>query len=1005
MGLTKLFDKILRAGEAKKVRDLASLATGIGELESVYQQMSDQELGEQTELFRKRYWGSAYQSYCAFRDGELGFDADGNEVFLEEDKQKSIHIQTSILTDTTPLYPDGESLDELLPEVFATMREAAKRILGQRHFDVQLMGGAALFNGNIAEMKTGEGKTLVATLPAYLASISGLGVHVVTVNDYLAQYQSELMGRIFRFLNVSVGCILTSMNSNQRREAYAKDITYGTNNEFGFDYLRDNMAEDVSQLVQRGHNFAIVDEVDSILIDEARTPLIISGHAEGNLDAQYKDFARFVTTLERTTNIDPNKVYLPGEEKPIPNGDYEVDEKKRTVSVLDSAIDKLEAHLGIDNLYDAVNTSLVQFLQNAIKAKELFHRDKDYIVQSGEVKIVDEHTGRVLDGRRYSEGMHQAIEAKEGVEIQAENQTYATVTLQNYFRLYSTLCGMTGTAETEAAEFMSTYKLGVIPIPTNKPMIRQDQSDYIFRTESGKFDAIIQDVKVRHESGQPVLLGTASVEKSELLSHALKVNGIKHNVLNAKQHSREASVIAMAGRKGAVTVATNMAGRGTDIMLGGNVEYIAHDIMTQQGFDAQENPQEYEENWQKAMQTAKQQVEQEHNEVVELGGLYVIGTERHESRRIDNQLRGRSGRQGDPGESRFYISMEDDLMRLFNTAMMQNVMAMGIPEDQPIENSMITKSVERAQRQVEGRNFEIRKEVLKYDEVMNRQREVIYAERRKVLLGANISQQIAGFIENAISKIVVEYTSEGAPETWDLDKMWRDVSLFYQPSFKLDELIDDIGSIGRINAQNITKELVSDASLQYASKFIDVEASAVRQIERYFTLSVLDVNWRDHLASMDYLREGIGLRAMAQKDPLVEYTNESAIMFRQMNSNIQTEVARALLNLSIDKQSTESDQHIDDEIGQNLRSQNRIIITGQSGPADVDNSNAFTEMAKEDEASNSQKPKKTVQKMAVSQKRMIKEAGDPYLSKNISKNAPCPCGSGKKYKLCHGRNS
>ena len=665
-----IVDRILRIGEGRTLKKLDAIADQVEALADEYSELSDAELREMTDDLKERY-------------------------------------------------QDGETLDDLLPEAFATVVEAADRVLGMRPYHVQIMGGAALHRGNIAEMKTGEGKTLVATMPSYLRALTGKGVHVVTVNDYLAEYQSDLMGRVHRFLGLTTGCILVGQTPAERREQYACDITYGTNNEFGFDYLRDNMAQRPEDLVQRGHAFVIVDEVDSILIDEARTPLIISGPASGDVNKWYKEFATISERLRA-------------------GKDYEVDEKKRTVGVLSAGIERVEDYLGVDNLYESENTPLIGFLNNAIKAKELFHRDKDYIVRDGEVLIVDEHTGRVLPGRRYNEGMHQAIEAKERVEIKAENQTLATITLQNYFRLYpeGSRSGMTGTAETEAAEFAGTYKIGVVPIPTNKPMIRQDQPDLVYTTVEAKLDAVVDDIAERHELGQPVLVGTTSVEKSEILSERLREQGIPHEVLNAKQHAREAAVVAMAGRKGAVTVATNMAGRGTDIMLGGNAEHIAVTALKEAGLDPEENAEEYEKAWPQALAAAKEACRAEHDEVVELGGLYVLGTERHESRRIDNQLRGRSGRQGDPGESRFYLSMEDDLMRMFASGLAQRIMSSGAyPDDVPLESKMVTRGIAGAQRQVESRNYEIRKNVLKYDDVMTEQREKVYSERRQVLDG------------------------------------------------------------------------------------------------------------------------------------------------------------------------------------------------------------------------------------------------------------------------------
>src|SRR5688572_14299731 len=641
---------------------------------------------------------------------------------------------------------EGESLDEIMPEAFATVREAARRVLGQRHFDVQVMGGAALHLGNIAEMKTGEGKTLVATLPSYLNALTGRGVHVVTVNDYLAKYHAEQMGRVHHFLGLTTGVILPSMRPAERREAYACDITYGTNNELGFDYLRDNMADSVEECVQRGHNFAIVDEVDSILIDEARTPLIISGPTQDEVK-WYAEFAKIASSMVRDT-------------------DYEVDEKKRTISVLEPGITRVEDHLGIDNLYDSVNTPLISFLNNSIKAKELFRNDKEYVVMDGEVLIVDEHTGRMLAGRRYNDGLHQAIEAKEGVTVREEYQTLATVTLQNYFRLYEKLSGMTGTAMTEASEFDKIYGLGVVPIPTNKPMTRLDAGDLVYRTEEAKYAAVVEDIAERNALGQPILVGTVSVEKSELLSGLLKKKGVPHTVLNAKQHADEAKVVALAGHKGAVTVATNMAGRGTDIMLGGSVDFLADQALRDQGLDPQEDPEDYEAAWPAMVERIKAQVAAEHDEVAVLGGLYVLGTERHESRRIDNQLRGRSGRQGDPGESRFYLSLEDELMRLFKSDWVDWVLTtLKVPDDVPIENKRVTKSIASAQSQVEAQNFESRKNVLKYDDVMSRQREVIYAERRAVLEGADLHDQVREMIDEVVGGYVTGAT-EDLPQEW-----------------------------------------------------------------------------------------------------------------------------------------------------------------------------------------------------------------------------------------------
>ena len=834
-----IVDRILRIGEGRTLKKLDAIADQVESLAEEFSEFSDAELRDMTDELKERY-------------------------------------------------QDGETLDSLLPEAFATVVEAADRVLGMRPYHVQIMGGAALHRGNIAEMKTGEGKTLVATMPSYLRALTGKGVHVVTVNDYLAEYQSDLMGRVHRFLGLTTGCILVGQTPVERREQYACDITYGTNNEFGFDYLRDNMAQRPDDLVQRGHAFVIVDEVDSILIDEARTPLIISGPATGDVNKWYKEFA---TISERLRE----------------GKDYEVDEKKRTVGVLASGIERVEDYLGVDNLYESENTPLIGFLNNAIKAKELFHRDKDYIVRDGEVLIVDEHTGRVLPGRRYNEGMHQAIEAKERVEIKAENQTLATITLQNYFRLYpeGSRSGMTGTAETEAAEFAGTYKIGVVPIPTNKPMIREDQSDLVYTTVEAKLDAVVDDIAERHEVGQPVLVGTTSVEKSETLSERLRERGIPHEVLNAKQHAREAAVVAMAGRKGAVTVATNMAGRGTDIMLGGNAEHIAVSALKEAGLDPEENAEEYEKAWPEALSAAKEACRAEHDEVVELGGLYVLGTERHESRRIDNQLRGRSGRQGDPGESRFYLSMEDDLMRMFASGLAQRIMTSGAyPDDVPLESKMVTRGIAGAQRQVESRNYEIRKNVLKYDDVMTEQREKVYSERRRVLDGEDLEPQIEAFRAQAVSSIVNAGTAEGRPDEWDLDALWDELGRLYPVGLTQDEVVEALGGKDALTSERLIDELSEDVAVAYEDAEARIEANALahaqlgdepmRTLERRILLAVVDKRWREHLYEMDYLKEGIGLRAMAQRDPLVEYANEGARMFRAMMEGIREETVEQI---------------------------------------------------------------------------------------------------------------
>ena len=826
-----VLDKILRAGEGKILRRLESITAAVNALEEDMVDLTDAELRALTEEYKKRY-------------------------------------------------TDGETLDDLMPEAFATVREAAKRTLGQRHYDVQIMGGAALHLGNIAEMKTGEGKTLVSTLPAYLNAISGKGVHVVTVNDYLAERDSGWMGRIHRFLGLEVGVILSQMSPAERRVAYNADITYGTNNEFGFDYLRDNMAWTRDELVQRGHNFAVIDEVDSILVDEARTPLIISGPADQATN-WYSEFARIARLLQR-------------------DRDYEVDEKKKTIGVLESAIDKVEDQLGIDNLYDTLNTPLVGFLNNAIRAKELFRKDRDYVIMDGEVLIVDEHTGRILHGRRYNEGLHQSIEAKEAVEVKAENQTLATVTLQNFFRLYDKLSGMTGTAMTEAAEFSQIYKLGVVPIPTNRPMIRIDSADVVYRTEKAKVEAVVADIVERHENGQPILVGTTSVEKSEMLSKQLKQNGVPHEVLNAKYHEREAAIVAQAGRRGAVTVATNMAGRGTDIMLGGNPEFMAQAALAQRGLDPVEDPEGYEAAWPAALEQSKAAVKSEHEDVVRLGGLYVLGTERHESRRIDNQLRGRSGRQGDPGASQFYLSLEDDLMRLFKADMVDAFLRrFNVPDDVPIEAKMVTNAIRSAQTQVEAQNFEIRKDVLKYDDVLNRQRLVIYDERRRVLEGADIHEQVRSFLADTIEGYVRAATAEGYPEDWDLEQLWTALGTLYPVGITIAQIEDEAGGAAGLTADLLSAELVEDVQRAYDVREEALGEDVARELERRVILSVLDRKWREHLYEMDYLRDGIGLRAMAQRDPLVEYQREGFDLFNAMMDGIKEETVGYLFNVEV----------------------------------------------------------------------------------------------------------
>ena len=829
--MASIITKLLRAGEGRVLAKLRNYVTLVNALEDDFKALTDEELRGETAALRERYAA-------------------------------------------------GESLDDLLPEAFAAVREAASRTLGMRHFDVQIMGGAALHLGNIAEMRTGEGKTLVATLPAYLNAIAGRGVHVVTVNDFLAGYQSELMGRVFRALGMTTGCILSNQDSSVRREQYLADITYGTNNEFGFDFLRDNMAHSKGELSQRGHFFAIIDEVDSILIDEARTPLIISGPASGDANRWFNEFAKIAEKLE-------------------PIIDFEVDEKKRTVGILEPGIEKVEDYLGIDNLYESANTPLISFLNNAIRAKALFRKDKDYVVMNGEVLIVDEHTGRILAGRRYNEGLHQAIEAKEGVEVKAENQTLATITLQNYFRSYEKLSGMTGTAETEAAEFQSTYKLGVIPIPTNRPMIRIDQPDLIFKNEEIKFNMVVEDIVARHATGQPVLVGTNSVEKSEYLSKLLAKAGVRHEVLNAKNHAREAHIVAQAGRLGAVTVATNMAGRGTDIMLGGNAEFLTVEALAAKNLDPDLQPEEYQKAWDVTFAEIKESVAKDAEKVLEAGGLYVLGTERHESRRIDNQLRGRAGRQGDPGESRFYLSLTDDLMRAFNSgAAMAMMNRSDVPDEMAIESKLVSRAIASAQSQLEARNAEIRKNVLKYDDVMSRQREAIYSDRRHILEGDSLDTRVDEFLVDVIETVVNQHTGDTSAD-WNLENLWRDLKAIYPVGLEISEVLAEAGTRARLTKKFLTTELISDARVAYALRAQSIGEDAMRELERRVVLSVIDRKWREHLYEMDYLKEGIGLRAMAQRDPLVEYQREGYGMFQQMTGAIREEVITYLFNLEV----------------------------------------------------------------------------------------------------------
>jgi preprotein translocase subunit SecA len=925
-----IIDKLLRIGEGKILRQLDAIAKAVKAIEEDFVAMSDEELRGMTDEFRERL-------------------------------------------------ADGETLDDIMPEAFATVREAAHRVLGLRAYDVQVMGAAALHLGNIAEMKTGEGKTLVAVLSSYLNALEGKGVHVVTVNDYLAKFQSEQMGRVHHFLGLTVGVILPSMKPAERREAYNCDITYATNNELGFDYLRDNMADSVEDCVQRGHNYAIVDEVDSILIDEARTPLIISGPTQDEVK-WYAEFAKIARTLVKDT-------------------DYEVDEKKRTISVLEPGIYKVEDHLGIDNLYDSVNTPLISFLNNSIKAKELFRNDKEYVVMNGEVLIVDEHTGRILAGRRYNDGLHQAIEAKEGVTVREEYQTLATITLQNYFRLYDKLSGMTGTAMTEASEFDKIYKLGVVPIPTNKPMQRIDNTDLVYRTEEAKYDAVVLDIAERHAKGQPILIGTVSVEKSQYLSDKLKKRGIPHTVLNAKQHADEAKVVALAGHKGAVTVATNMAGRGTDIMLGGSVDFLADQELRKQGLDPAEDPEAYDAEWPGMVERIKAQVAAEHEEVKELGGLYVIGTERHESRRIDNQLRGRSGRQGDPGESRFYLSLEDEMMRLFKADWVNRMLQiLKVPDDVPIDAKRVGNAIAGAQANIESQNFESRKNVLKYDDVMSRQREVIYGERRRVLEGADLREQMRTFVDDVATGYVMGATQDYAEE-WDLDALFTALGQLYPITLTKEGLIEEAGGVQGLSREKVIADVKADMHAAYDNREAEIGEEAMRELERRVVLSVLDRKWREHLYEMDYLREGIYLRAYSQRDPLVEYQREGFDMFAAMMDGIKEESVGYVFNLEVqvEEEAEETPIQVSAKTPQIDFTQAQSHESGAqpSGPTirakGLDKPKRPTNLSYSapDEDGDAQVRSESASR-----------ADDPYAG--VGRNALCPCGSGQKFKRCHG---
>jgi preprotein translocase subunit SecA len=908
-----VLDKLLRAGEGKKVRALQSLVPEINALETEMETLSDADLQAKTPAFREQL-------------------------------------------------ANGATLDDLLVEAFAVTREASRRVIGQRHYDVQLMGGAALHFGWVAEMKTGEGKTLVSTLPVYLNALGGKGVHLITVNDYLATRDAEWMGQIHRWLGLTVGLVVPGeYDAVSKRESYHADVTYGTNNEFGFDYLRDNMAMTRADQVQRGHAYAIVDEVDSILIDEARTPLIISGRVSDAAKLYYQ-FASVVRGLKRDHH-------------------YEVDEEKRTVAPTEEGVEAIEKALGVENMYDGVSQNLVHQLQAALKAKELFRRDKDYVIQNGEVKIVDEFTGRILEGRRWSEGLHQAVEAKEGVKIKEENQTLATVTLQNYFRMYEKLAGMTGTAQSDAAELANTYELQVVPIPTHRPMVRKDEPDLIYKAEDPKFDAVVDDIEHRYEQGQPVLVGTISVAKSEKLSRELEKRGIDHEVLNAKQHFREAEIIAQAGRLHSVTVATNMAGRGVDILLGGNPDGLAERDVRAEGLDLDSD----EGKARLAELSAKYAPElaAEGDRVRELGGLYVLGTERHESRRIDNQLRGRSGRQGDAGESRFYLSLEDDLMRLFATGAMAWVMGKALPDDMPIEAKSVTKAIERAQNTVEQRNAEIRKNVLQYDEVMNEQRKVIYKRRDQILDAADLRDEAIEYLAEAVEGVISTFCVSDFNEEWDLEGLIPEIQQFWPTTATVEEL-------GQMSTtDDVYERLMGEGQGYYEQREAELGAETMREVERQVMLRIIDQKWREHLYEMDYLQEGINLRAMGQKDPLVEWQREGYEMFGAMMQGIAQDFVKYVMHAQVTTaQQPQPEPQVQD-----------VQYTAPSDPSESGGGMAAAARAQAAIDADAGAPAAgPVPEEEVVQKPVVKSEWD-----KTPRNAPCPCGSGKKFKLCHGR--
>jgi preprotein translocase subunit SecA len=919
--IDKFLTKVFGSSNQRYLKTIRPIIARINELEPSVKKLSDDELRARTVAFKERVARATADS----RD--------------HEDRKRR----------------ERQILDELLPEAFATVREASVRSTGMRHFDVQLIGGLVLHEGKIAEMRTGEGKTLVATLPSYLNALTGRGgVHVITVNDYLASRDAEWMGQIHRFLGLEVGCIQNDMDDFERQTAYAADITYGTNNEFGFDYLRDNMKFDLATCVQRGHYFAIVDEVDSILIDEARTPLIISGASDEATDKYYKADA-IIPQLRRGEKTDENKM----------TGDYVVDEKQHTAVLTEEGVDKAERLLGVGNLYEPSNMELLHCVEQALKAHTLYKLDHQYVVQDGEVIIVDDFTGRLMKGRRWSDGLHQAVEAKEGVKIEKENQTLATITLQNYFRLYEKLSGMTGTAETEAAEFHSTYKLDVIVIPTNMPMVREDASDVIYRTLPEKWDAVVEEIKECHEKGQPTLVGTVSVENSELIARRLQKVGIPHNVLNAKYHEREAEIVAQAGRKGAVTIATNMAGRGTDILLGGNPEFMAREFLKRKEIDPDEVT---DEQWEEALAEARRVVEEEHKEVVGAGGLHIIGTERHESRRIDNQLRGRAGRQGDPGSSRFFLSLEDDLMRIFAGDKVKALMQrLGMEKGVAIESRMVSKRIEAAQKSVEGRNFESRKHLLEYDDVMNKQRETIYGLRRQLMEEPDQREFLlgdTGVARDLLADLTKQYINpDASPDDWDVTNYTIQLRSIYDFDVE-SEGID----FERATSAEIEEAIWEKLKVKYAEKEEQVGVEAMRTYERIIMLNIIDAQWKDHLLAIDHLKQGIGLVGYGQKDPLVEYKKESFDLFQAMLDRIDTTTIRSLFNLQVvAEQPPEALRQ-----RRPPRRQSSLTFTGPNQGAA-----AAGEEAGKVKTVTRDHPK-------------------------IGRNDPCPCGSGKKYKKCCG---